>query len=85
MNRQSLSWRADKDSRILDNSQRRDLPRGKDFGWPFLVITAVSERRLIPFTKHYLLMDMFDRKGRAAPTNAAALQAGLLDTGAGIH
>lgn len=45
------------DNGILDSSQRRDLPQGKDFGQPFRVITAVSERRLIPFTKHYMLMD----------------------------
>lgn len=49
------------DNGILDSSQRRDLPQGKDFAQPFRVITAVSERRLIPFTKHYMLMDTSQR------------------------
>ena len=51
-------WRDSEDNGILDSSQWRDLPQGKDFGQPFRVITAVSGRRLIPFTKHCQLMDM---------------------------
>lgn len=75
-------WRGGEDNGILDSSQWRDLPRGKDFGQPFRVITAVSGRRLIPFTKHCQLMDM---SGYGLAVQQRCSKLGHSIQAAGIH
>lgn len=76
------TWRGGEDNRILDSSQWRDLPQGKDFGQPFRVITAVSGRRLIPFTKHCQLMDM---SGYGLAVQQRCSKLGHSIQAAGIH